>query len=113
VDGDTASAPPRTRSSDPVRCRLAPRRLADREQREAALEPARGSRSAAHVVDPRRGIELHSSAPRPPDRGLVEHAVHPRRAVAVGATCVTNSSAIGHGRNVLRPAAEVRSCTAK
>ena len=74
----------------------APRRLADREERERPSVAQRGRVERADVVDPLRSEAVELGNLRDADRGLVEHAVHARGPVAVRRDLGDEQQAISH-----------------
>ena len=77
---------------------VAPRRLADREERERAGGAELGRTQRPRTSSTRWGARPCSSRDlRDADRGLVEHAVHPGRPVGVGRDLRDEEQTIGHG----------------
>ena len=80
----------------------APRRLADREERERAGVAQRGRVERTDIVDALRRKTLQLGDLRDADRGLVEHAVHTGGPVAIRRDLGDEEQPISHGANVRR-----------
>ena len=85
---------------------LAPRRLADREQRERPRRSQRAGLDRSHVVDAHRREAVQLGNLRDADRGLVEHTVHAGRSVDVGRHLGDEEAPAGHPRKVAPPGGE-------
>ena len=82
----------------------APRRLADREERERARFVEIVEVERAHVVDATGCEPVHLGDLGDADRGLVEHTVHAGRPVAIRRDLGDEQQGVGHERGNVLPA---------